>query len=132
MQALSILTQQWKDLLVDFVTRLPVLTNWKGKNYDSILVIVNRLIKIVYYEPVKVTINVPRLANVVVWNHGLSNLIITNRGLLFTSKFWALLCYFFGIKRRLSIARVSWKMKNLWCFLYVTVRIGQHQEGAGR
>ena len=62
----------------------------------------------VYYEPVKVTINAPGLAEViidiVVRHHGLSNLIVTNRGSLFTSKFWSLLCYFLGIKRRLSIA----------------------------
>ncbi len=47
----------WKDLFFDFVTRLPVSTNWKDKPYDSILVIVNRLMKIVYYEPVNITIS---------------------------------------------------------------------------
>ena len=41
---------------------------------------------------------------VIVWHHGLSNSIVTNRGSLFTSKFWSLLCYFFDIKRSLSIA----------------------------
>ena len=39
--------------------------------------------------------------------HSLSNLIITNRGLLFTLKFWSLLSYFLDIKRKLSIAFYS-------------------------
>ena len=93
---------------MDFVTGLPILTDWKGDSYDSILLIVNRLTKMVHYEPVKVTINAPGLAeviiDVVVRHHGLPDSIVTNRGSLFTSKFWSLLCYFLGIKRRLSTA----------------------------
>ena len=65
---------------MDFVIGLPVSTNWKGKTYDSILVIVDRLIKIVHYEPVKLTIDAPGLAeviiNVVVRHHSLPNSII--------------------------------------------------------
>ena len=61
----------------------------------------------VHYKPVKVTIDAPGLAeviiDVVVRHHGLPDSIVTNRGLLFTLKFWSLLCYFLGIKRRLSI-----------------------------
>ena len=60
----------------------------------------------VYYKPVKVTINASSLAeviiNVVIRYHSLLDLIVTNRGSFFTSKFWSLLCYFLGIKRRLS------------------------------
>ena len=93
---------------MDFITRLSILADWKGDNYNSILVIVNQLTKMVYYKPVKVTIDAPGLAevilNVVVRHYGISDSIVTDRGLLFTSKFWLLLCYFFGIKRRLSTA----------------------------
>ena len=93
---------------MDFITGLPILTDWKGDSYDSILVIVNRLTKMVHYEPVMVTINTPGLAeviiDVIVRHHGLLDSIVTNRGSLFTSKFWSLLCYFLGIKRRLSTA----------------------------
>ena len=60
----------------------------------------------VHYEPVKVTINALGLTeviiNVVVRHHGLPDSIVTNRRLLFTSKFWSLLCYFLGIKQKLS------------------------------
>ena len=61
----------------------------------------------VYYEPVKIIINTPSLAEViidiVVRHHGLPITIVTNKGFLFTLKFWSLLYYFFGIKCRLSI-----------------------------
>ena len=50
---------------MDFVTGLPISTNWKGDRYDSVLVIIDRLIKIIHYKPVKVTINVPALAEVI-------------------------------------------------------------------
>ena len=62
----------------------------------------------VHYEPVKVTIDVPGLAeviiDVVVQHQGLPNLIISDQGAIFTSKFWYSLCYFLGIKQKLSTA----------------------------
>ena len=50
---------------MDFVTRLSISTDWKRDSYHSILVIVNWFTKIVYYKPVKVTINAPGLAEVI-------------------------------------------------------------------
>ena len=106
LQLLLLPTHCLKDLLIDFVTGLLVLTHKKGDSYDLILVIVNRLTKIVYYEPVKVIIIALGLTkviiNVVVRHHSLPDSIVTKQGLLFTSKFCSLLCYFLGIKRRLS------------------------------
>ena len=91
---------------MDFVTGLPILTNWKGDNYDSIFVIVNRLTKLVHYKLVKIIIDAEKLAeviiNIVVWHYNFLNSIVTNKGSFFTSKFWLLLCYFLGIKQRLS------------------------------
>ena len=76
---------------MDFVTGLPILTNWKDESYNSVLVIINQLTKIVYYKLVKVTINALGLAkvilDVVVWHYSLLNSIVSDRGLLFTSKF---------------------------------------------
>ena len=72
---------------MDFVTGFPPSADWKGDNYDSILVIVNRLTKMVHYEPVKVTIDAPRLAeviiDVVIRHHGLPDSIVIDRGSLF-------------------------------------------------
>ena len=93
---------------MDFVTGLPVSIDWKGDSYNSILVIVDWLTKMVHYKLVKITFNVLGLVeviiNVVVCHHGLPDLIVTDWGSLFTSKFWLLLCYFFDIKQRLSTA----------------------------
>ena len=66
LQSLPIPTYQWKDLSMDFVTGLPLSADWKGDNYDSILVIVDRLTKMVHYELVKVTIDVLELAEVII------------------------------------------------------------------
>ena len=97
------------DITIAFPLRCELCqTNWKSDSYDSILVIVDWLTRIPYYEPIKVTIDAPGLAevilDVVVRHHGLPNSIVSDRGSLFTSKFWSSLCYFLGIKRRLSTA----------------------------
>lgn len=93
---------------MDFVIGLPVSTNKKDKTYNLILVIVDRLTKIVHYEPVKVIINVFALTKViidtVVRYHDLSDSIVSDWGSVFISKFWFLLYYFLMIKRKLSIA----------------------------
>ena len=88
---LPIPTHRWKDLSMDFVTGLPLSADWKGDNYDSILIIIDRLTKMVHYKPVKVTIDTSRLAeviiDVVVRHHGLPDSIVTDKSFLFTSKF---------------------------------------------
>ena len=87
---------------MDFVTGLPVSIDWKKDSYNSILVIINQLTKMVYYKPVKINFNAPRLVkviiDVVVRHHGLPDSILTNKGFFFTLKFWSLLCYFLAIK----------------------------------
>ena len=62
----------------------------------------------VHYKLVKVTINVPGLAevilDVVVRHFGLPDSIVSDRGSFFTSMFWSSFCYFLEIKWRLSTA----------------------------
>ena len=41
---------------MDFVTGLPISTNWEEDSYDSNLAIVDRLMKMFHYKPVKITI----------------------------------------------------------------------------
>ena len=108
LQSLPVPTHRWKDLSMDFVTGLPLSADWKGNSYDSILVIVDQLTKMVHYKPVKITIDAPELAevilDVVVRHHGLPDSIVTDKGLLFISKFCSSLYYFLEVKRRLSTA----------------------------
>ncbi len=44
------------------------------------------------------------IINVVVCHHRVFELIVTNWGLLFILKFWSLLYYFLGIKKKISAA----------------------------
>ena len=91
---------------MEFVTRLPIFTNWKDNNYNSILVVIDRLTKMVHYELVQTTINVSGVAeviiDVIIWYHGLYDSIVSDWGSVLTSKFWFSLCYFLDIKQKLS------------------------------
>ena len=62
----------------------------------------------VHYKPVKITIDAPSLAeviiDVVIRHHGLPDSIVTDKGSLFNLRFWSSLFYFLGIKRRLFTA----------------------------
>ena len=81
LQSLPIPTHWWKDFSIDFVTRLPLSSDWKGDSYNSIHVTIDRLTKIVHYEPVKVIIDalglVEVILDVVVQYYGLPNSIIS-------------------------------------------------------
>ena len=105
LQSLPVPTHCWRDLSIDFINSLPVSTNWKGETYHSILVKVDRLTNMVHYDPVKLTIDAPGLAkviiDVVVRHHSLPNSIVSDQGSVFTLKFWSSLCYFLGMKQRL-------------------------------
>lgn len=46
-QFLLVLTHCWRDLLIDFVIGLLLWMDWKRDNYDTIIVIVDRLTKMV-------------------------------------------------------------------------------------
>ena len=51
LQSLLVPIYRWKDLSMDFVAGLLLSADWKGDSYDSILVIVNWLTKMVHYQP---------------------------------------------------------------------------------
>ena len=74
---------------------LLILANIKDDTYNLIPVIIDWLIKIVYYELIKAMIDKPDLAkmiiNMVIYYHGVCESILMDQGLLFTSKFWFLL-----------------------------------------
>ena len=130
-------THQWQDLLMDFVTGLPISSNWKRDNYDSILVIVDWLKKMVYYKQVKISLDASGLAeviiDVIILYHRLLDLIITNRSSFFAFKFWSLLCYYLGIKWRLSTAshpqtdgQTEWQNNKIEAYLQAFVNFEQN------
>ena len=82
MQALPVFTYNEKDLSMDFVTGLPKSKDWRRIEYNSILVIVDRLTKMVHYEPVITTMDADQLGEVLIKAaikyHGLSDSIATD------------------------------------------------------
>jgi len=102
-------TTPWDDVTMDFITKLP-----KSKDpsteivYDSILVMVDKLTKYTHFVPYKETFTAEQLANTVmdrlVRYHGLPRIFLTDRGSVFTSKFWNTLITRLGIKHKLSTA----------------------------
>ena len=75
----SILERPWTHISADFITKLPL-----AQEYDSILVVVDRLTKIAYFIPTMKKTSAEGLAQLFrdnVWKlHGLPKSIISNRG----------------------------------------------------
>ena len=95
----------------------------------------------VHYKPVQTTITAPALAevilNVVVRHHGLPDSIVSDRGSVFTSKFWSSLCYFLSIKQRLSTAfhpstNGQTKQQNSIIKVYLRVFVNYEQDNWAR
>lgn len=91
-------------------------TDQKNKTYNSILVIVDQIIKMLHYKPVKITIDALSLAEVIfneiMHHHGLSDSIKSDQESVFTLKFQSSLYSFLGIKRHLII--VFHTQTNIW------------------
>lgn len=70
--------------------------------------IVDFFTKIVYYKPIKVMIDIPDLArviiNMIVRYYDICKLIVMDKDLLFILKLWSLLYYFLDIKKCLFTA----------------------------
>ena len=75
----SILEKPWTHISVDFITKLPL-----AQGYDSILVVVDRLTKMVHFIPTTEKTSAEGLAQLFrdnVWKlHGLPKSIISDRG----------------------------------------------------
>lgn len=93
---------------MNFIIDLLILADWKSDSYDLILVTIDKLTKMIHYELIKVMINTPGLAKVIIiviiCYHKVVQSIVTDCSLLFISKFWFLLYNFLRIKRKLSTA----------------------------
>ena len=67
---------------MDFIIDLPISVDSISNSYDSILVIVDQFTKMVYYVPIKITIDTTSLAeviiDVVVRHHRVLESIVTN------------------------------------------------------
>lgn len=126
--------QPWDEVTMDFITGLRSLSslddskprnnqepstvlrsfkdsrNLKPRNdeYDSILVMVDRLTKYTHFIPCMKSITAEELAHLVldrlIRYHGIPKSFITDRDKLFTSNYWKTLVSTMGIKHKLSTA----------------------------
>lgn len=90
---------------LEFLTGLPPV-EWLGTQVDAILVIVDPFSKYTIYLPTQKALTAEGLAkllfeSLVQWIT-FSKYIVSDRDKLFTSEFWQTMCYYLGIKRRLS------------------------------
>ena len=88
LQPLPIPEKPWQSISWDFIVELPKTTNGNS----CILVVVDRLTKESHFIPCDAEITAPHLASLFLQNiyrlHGLPKDIVSDRGTLFTSKFW--------------------------------------------
>jgi hypothetical protein len=101
LRPLPIPKKPWSSISMDFIIDLP-----SSKAFDSIFVVVDRLTKIAYFMPYNKTVTSEETARLFMDNiykyHDLSDDIISDRGSLFTSKFWQLLFKILKVKIKLS------------------------------
>ena len=103
---LFIFKKSWKKIIMNFVIDLS-FNKRKEVVYDSILIIMNRYIKMIKYIFIIVKIDVVALTKMffeeIVLHFNFFNDIISDKELVFISVFWSTICYHVKIKRRLSI-----------------------------
>ena len=79
-----------------------------GIIYDSIFIVIGRYTKLAQYIPARMDWTVERLAEAFIENiwrdKGLPDSVVSDRGSLFTSKFWSAICFHLKIKQCLSLA----------------------------
>ena len=99
----SIPEKPWIHILADFITKLPI-----AQEYNSILVVVDRLTKMVHFISTIEKILAKGLARLFrdnMWKlHGLSKSIISDRGLQFMAELMRELNQILGIESKMSTA----------------------------
>jgi len=99
----SIPEKPWTHILADFITKLPL-----AQGYDTILVVVDRLTKMVHFIPTTERTSAEGLARLFrdnVWKlHGLPESIISDRGPQFTAGLMRELNQILQIKSKMSTA----------------------------
>lgn len=116
MQPLSIPEWKWDDIAIDFVISFPGTC----KQHDSAWVLVDRLPKSAHFLlPVKISHMENQYTYIyvqeIVWLHGIPKIIVSDRGSMFTSRFWGNLKQAMGTKLSLSIAfhpQTEWQSEH--------------------
>ena len=107
LQSLSVPKQPWEEISLDFITQLPE-SCIGTKAHDAILVVVDRYTKMAQFIPTTTDLAAPEFAALfhekIELKYGSPKGIVSDRDSRITSKFWAEVCSYSLIKRRLSTA----------------------------
>ena len=107
LEPLPVPSGPWQEVSLDFITQLP-RSHIGTAEYDAILVVVDRYTKIAKFIPTTTNIATPKFIALFYKNIELkySSLkgIVSDQDTRITSKFWAEVCTYSLIKRRLSTA----------------------------
>ena len=105
LSSLSISKFKWFDITMNFVTNLSSSIDWTRTNYDSILVVVDKLTKMIHYILVTKKVTTKQLIDIfireLIRHHDVSKFIVIDRESLFNVDFYFSLCYVLKIKRKL-------------------------------
>jgi hypothetical protein len=103
LKSLPIAEKPWASISMDFVVDLPI-----SNGFDSIWVVVDRLTKYAHFVPINKTITADQLSILFLKEifcfHGIPHDIVSDRGSIFTSKFWRRFTQLADIKSNLSTA----------------------------
>ena len=104
LKPLQVPDRKWGSVSMDFVTNLPVT---KHKN-DTIMVVVDRLTKMVHLIPMQLTTSAPQVAQLLNTHvfklHGLPDSVVSDRDPRFVSHFMTELWKLWGVQQCLSTA----------------------------
>ena len=99
--------RRWSHISIDFIVGLPVSRDLWGRDCINIMVVIDRLskmVKCIFMDGI-IAKDVAKAFYIHVWkNHGLPNFIISDRGRMFVNYFWDQLITRLGIKANLSTA----------------------------
>lgn len=104
LKSLPVPPYPWSSISMDLIEFLPKTAN----EYNSILVVVDRLTKMAVFIPTNTKMTAEDLARLFVTHvfskHGVPDDIVSDRGSEFTSKFWTEFASLIGVKLRFSTA----------------------------
>ncbi|KAJ9515863.1 hypothetical protein QJQ45_008753 [Haematococcus lacustris] len=105
LQPLSIPGTRWEHVSMDMIVKLPTSGE---ERYDSILVFVDRLSKMVHLVPTHESIDNAKFARLfkknVIRLHGKPSTVLSDRGAIFNSENWREICRLLGMRIAMSTA----------------------------
>ena len=104
LQPLPVPARRWSDVSLDFITHLPKTRS----GHTAILVVVDRLSKLVHFIPTVDTANAETVARLFIDNifvhHGMPERLLSDRDPRFTGTFWSAMCAIWKCERQFTTA----------------------------